>query len=427
MAFITQAERNAVADAPWLGAAFSTNGAAAWEGAVRLRAQRLSMRNFPAEEALMKGLARRFGEPRANETRLGETEWILMVDAPPEYFAPALASGRLPVPGKNEVLAGELARVNEFRVKNRTFTVVGRLRRETGALCFAYVLPRHDRFLGIFGDADTVTDGWFDPDFLDRIDNETVGPESLRDQPIHAQPGLALPLHVWGIIAGLFLVALGGAIVQVRLFQGLGQRIGGPLGPVLRAMIDSPFLLAAMHVLLYGTMFIGMTAAASSPVDNLRMITIIQGVFSEGSLDYIGDAFKTGNIPLTAAAIWVNNYLLQTLGLTFAISLAVPFLGVLKNLISFGVAGFGLSPLWIDSSGMFVYHSITMTLELEAYIVACFAVSLVPVRFIGGIRNRAMGSGLVDGLKIAGAGALLTAIMLAIAALYEAATLITLQ
>ena len=78
----------------------------------------------------------------------------------------------------------------------------------------------------------------------------------------------------------------------------------------------------------------------------------------------------------------------------------------------------------IGSAFQFTYHSITMTLELEAYVVACFAVALGPVRIVQGFFRKALGSGLRAALEIAAGGAVLCAVMLAGAALYEAVTLI---
>jgi len=86
-----------------------------------------------------------------------------------------------------------------------------------------------------------------------------------------------------------------------------------------------------------------------------------------------------------------------------------------------------MAPLWSGMAWMFSFHSITMTLELEAYIIACVIVVYFWRRVIAGLRDKELLPCVIQGFRALGSGIMLTGTMLAIAALYEAATLILLR
>jgi hypothetical protein len=65
-----------------------------------------------------------------------------------------------------------------------------------------------------------------------------------------------------------------------------------------------------------------------------------------------------------------------------------------------------------------------MALELEAYILASFVVLVWPLRLWRAVTGGAFGREVFTGLRILLGGAIVTGVMLAAAALYEAVTLI---
>ena len=83
-----------------------------------------------------------------------------------------------------------------------------------------------------------------------------------------------------------------------------------------------------------------------------------------------------------------------------------------------------MTPAWTGMASMYVYHSITMTLELEAYVVASFVVCVWPIRLVSGMFKGTFFDELRAAWRVVLGGILLTAAMLAIAALYEATTLV---
>jgi len=117
----------------------------------------------------------------------------------------------------------------------------------------------------------------------------------------------------------------------------------------------------------------------------------------------------------------------QTLVMTMLISMCGIPVGVLKTLGSFLLAGLALSPIWVDGASGYVFHSVTMAMEFEGYIIACFAMLVWTVRVcraltVPGGRLRE----LAGGVRVIFAAALASGVVLAVAALYEAATLILL-
>jgi len=228
-------------------------------------------------------------------------------------------------------------------------------------------------------------------------------------------------------VVGLMLVATGGAIVQIRLFQILAGRRTGLLAPIFAEVRKAPFLLAVLHVIIYGAFFMAMALGLRSPFAFLMVEDLVTSAFREGDLAYIGAAYASGNIPLAMATTFFHNYFVATVGLTLLPSLIIPFAGVLKTLGTFAMVGFAMAPIYTGTAAGMVYHSITMTLELEAYIIAAFAVTMYPIRFVTGFARSGSLMGALDGLKVMGSAIVLTGVMLAIAAAYEAVTLIMLR
>jgi len=351
---------------------------------------------------------------------LDRHERVVCADLPGETMELLLASGRLPEPGAGEVLAGDLARFDSFTLDGLAFRTVGRLRRGIGGLAFAYLLPGHETVTLLFSLDAGATRGWIAPQGLTAMETDDESPVEMVGGITRTTPGLAV-----ACIAGLVLVAAGGALAQIRLLRYLAAKRRGPLAAVLHDISQHGALLWAIHLLLYGLFFGGMLAALQHPVANLRLATFVAAQFVEGDLGYIGAAYASGNVLKAAAATFAHNYLVATVGLTILPSLFIPLAGLLKNIPTFGFIGFVMSPMWTGASRQLVYHAITMTLELEAYIVACFVITMWPVRLIRGLARDHLGTESLRGLRAVLEGALLAGIMLAIAALYEAATVIS--
>jgi hypothetical protein len=366
---------------------------------------------------------------------LERNEWVLLLDLPAERWGSLLQSGRAPVPGKAEAVRGALTRHDGFTVDGQAFEVVGRLRDDIPGMSFAYVLPDHPLLRARLEREKELEAGWLLPE----------GQSDPELRKLLASPGeakvldpRALTRRSWAVatILALALMAFGGAALQVRLLGWLARRRPRFLGSALEEIERRPVLLWLTHVGYYGLFLGAMVVATAFPLVNLRLMNMIHGQLYEGDLGFIGQAYLSGNILKAAAMTFAWNYGAATVGMVMIPAL-LPVLGTIwglfKTALSFGMVGFGMSPLWTGTAEGYTYHSITMTLELEAYIIAAFLIVAYAIRMLGGIvalfegRAEVGSAGLARAFAIMGGGTLLVGIMLAIAALYEATSLILLR
>ncbi len=415
-------------DNPWADLILSPDGEAPWAETTAVSARNIDERNFPAQEALAKKVREHYPEISDEEITsfsLDLTERILFVDMPVVDFAPILGSGRLPTPGEYEVLAGIHCRLNEFKLGNRTFHVVGRIRRDLPGVSFAYLLPYEINMRRLFQSDTGTTNGWLDIEGRSKLLALPPEEQDLEGSTLIAPIAPAPPVVSWGVLLGLVLVAVGGAVLQVRLFMALAGRAVGPLRPIMSAVANYPFLLSLAHIGLYGLFFMAMAAGIRSPVDQSRLQNFVQQQLEDGELSHMGDALKSGEILPTAWVIFEHNYGIGTLATVLLPSCIIPFAGLLVSVARFLVVGFVMAPVGTGTASVYTYHSITLTLELEAYVIAVFLVCLIPILLVRGIVQGQFSSSVGESARAMASCALLTGIMLAIAALYEAATLIS--
>lgn len=441
---------------PWhAGLVMLDNGASpAPPDGLAVRA-RLVTRDTPAPgDALLKTVQSvASGEQFGPHFRLDTPELAIAVAMPPGDAAPLLSSGRLPVPGAREALAGDLARDEPFTLGGETFEVVGRLRTNAGGFVFSYLIVDHSGLDTAFPDDGQTVTGWAHPQGAARLgemdwgddgeeewetaaDMEGENGEILEEDappPIPEWQGgqtRTSPLVLWTALLGVLLAATGGAMVHTRLCLRWAEDLSPDnfFAPLFLEVALRPRLWRGMHLALYGVMFYAMLAAVNQPLFNHRMLAYVSAMFTEGGLDHVGAAYASGSIVQAAWATWKNNYLVQTILHTFLISVfPIPF-GALKTAASFLLAGVAMAPLWTGTAGMYSFHVITMVLEFEAYIMASFVVVVWAVRVFQAGRKPGP-AGMMElrrAARIFGGAILATGILLAAAALYEAATLVTL-
>ncbi len=424
-------EAHHFADAPWTGAIFVPHGRLSAPGVIPVVSRRVPLATVKAQSLFLREmLAEPGGEDLADTLDLLDTEYVIAADSDAATLKPLLEEGRTPVPGTPEVVAGALARFDQFTLDGVRFQVVGRLRGSVASLAFTYLLPKDPAFAGIFSPGAGALEGSLVPDGMARLDT-LFPPDEQEDgadplpRPVSpralTRPAFGLGLGVW---LGLMLVALGGAWAFRRLLTRLQPGAPRWLKPLLDDVRTWPRLYRAAHLALYGLFFGTTLYGLCHPLLNYHITQFLEHAFSEGSLGYIGRAYGSGSIPRAAAATFVNNYFLQTLLLTFVASIPPVAFGFIKTGFSFALAGLAMAPIWMGTAAHLTYHAITMILEFEAYILASFIALLWPLRLIRGVRRQCLHAEVLHGLKTFGSGALVTAILLAIAATYEAATLI---
>ncbi|HNZ47654.1 MAG TPA: hypothetical protein PLY90_10750 [Candidatus Hydrogenedentes bacterium] len=371
-------------------------------------------------------------------------EMLFALDLASETLQIPLLSGRLPEPGQAEVLAGDLASPEPFTINGITFTVTGRLHPAASGFICSYLLPDRSAFAELFDNADPeVFQGVFIPEnglMIPEPPSGKVRHPVASETDADELPGketdavIAVPAVIGGVLRthdyaarcsflSMLLCALGGSLFFIKLFRRFHLQERRLFAPVFGAMEQHRRFFMLMHLLLYGAFFLSMYSAISNPLMGYELKRYTMDIFSDGSLEYIGSAYDKGNILQATWATFYNNYIEQTLVMTFALSLILP-LGVLKNIASFFIVGGAMSPLWVGTAAVLILHCLTMVVELEAYIIACFFVLLWSALLLRGIRKRQVSAAIRKGSWLLFNAALLTAVILAAAALYEAVTLI---
>lgn len=417
---------------PWSRSVVVISDSAPWEGMERAWVRTLARESLPPpapfwtelEHALQ---ATEDGRMIRDVLDAGAQERVIAIDAPLDGVA--LESGRVPERGANEVLAGDLARWDTITLDGTEFKVVGRLHRRTSVALFAYLLPYDPVHAPLFEDSSEAQRAWFDEEGLVHLAGMPRN-EALDELPDDAELlGGMTRAQVPVVLAnflGIALVVAGAAGITTWLFRALTRLRMPVAGALFTAAAHWPRLFIAHHAVFFGMFLVVMMVGASFPRANMHLMNFIQGIFLEGHLQYVGDAYASGNIIRAAIATFFNNYVQQTLLYTLAASVIVPFLGLLKTTASFLITGFGMAPIWTSTIQLLPFHAITIGIELEAYIVACFAVTLWPVYIVLAIVRRRLAL-VGHGAAIMVSAAIVSGVLLALGALYEAASLILLS
>lgn len=368
---------------------------------------------------------------------IDEGEYVVSLTLPQDELRAMLVSGTLPEPGAPEVLAGDLAPRQSFTLDGHTFSVVGKLKRGVAVLKFAYLLPEKDAFGGLF--SVNATQGWYAREGRAEEREKRIVPwrekakardldglaeEFKKNESRPRNVPQALPAVTCLTALGMLLAVLGGATCQYRILRSTARsswRILRWIGLEIQA---HPRLFMGVNAILHGTLFAGMIAGCLNPVGFHLYGSIIRRECVTGSLGNAGLSFLTGDICTAALYAFTINFFQATLLETILPSMVIPFLGLLRNILRFGLIGFIFAPAESSLPAGLIYHSVTIIVELEAYILASFAGVMFFLNLYRGFKNRTPKQGLMQGLKTIASAAVVAAIILAIAALYESVTVI---
>ena len=403
-------------------AVFAVSENPPWEGMVPVAIRELPEENFA--DGFVAWLQLEEDEvDLLEELRLDTRERVAVLPWRDGQWERILATGRAPAPGTREVVAGDLCRLDSFTMDGETFTVVGRIQRGVSGMVLTYGLPDAESIRRHFSNETGARKAWFDPAGLDWAE-EAAAQETFRGMSFvggHTRTDTALAA---ASIAGMVLTMLGGVLVWFFCFGWLRNHVSRDAGAVFREMEEFRRVFWGLHLVMYGAFFASMAAALLLPFPNLAIMLCARDVFTGGRLSFIGEAYQSKDVLRAAGITWFWNYGVATLVLSILPSFIIPFAGLLKNLSSFVMVGFAMSPVWTGSASGMVYHSGTMVLELEAYVVASFAATMYPVLLVIGIVKGRFRHYAARAFGAMASAALVTGVMLGVAALYEAVTLI---
>jgi hypothetical protein len=391
------------------------------------------LRLLPLSE-FMRGFVQGFektSKPAVRRTILLLRESIIMDAAFRKNFPPeALAEGRLPQAGSDEVLAGaSVARKDVVSVGGRNLRVVGVLCPEMANFARIYVLPQAPEAAGLFAPGDEEVRNAY----IVRLPrNEAVKVETRKRLQAQFPPDRFTPIvgemrmearPYFLYLLGLALMLLGGSVLFVRLYAYLAEVVPwAVLRDPLTALRDWRRLLYGLHALFFGLFLLTAAGVYYLPSVQTILLSALRNEIHGGSgpLGVAGSAYGTNNIPLAAAVTLAVNFFVGTILSITLPSMVMPAIGSLAMLLRSLVIGAVLAPSTVPMAGMMLPHSFTLLVEMEAYIVATLFVLLIPIylfrRSEGPTWYRRYGRALLVNLK----GLLLIFGILAIVAVYEA-------
>lgn len=417
-------EERLQAGSPWRFALAARSGNAPWDGTIPIQVRKLPAENFPEGGILKQIQSAGSSLEGVDLSSLDLRESLVSVELPQEQWEALLDSGRIPVPGAREVLAGHLCRLDQFTINGETYAVAGRMKRATAGFAFAYLVPQAEGLSEVFTSEAGGSAGWMDPEgqLREFADEDLKKLEQEQAQiVVPLIPAARVPAFA-GFL-GIAMVAVGGAFLQLRLLLWFNAR-NTLFSDIIEPLAQYPRIALSVHVVCYGAYFVTGLAAFQFPRANLQLLTFVTEIFTTGNLAELGQAYVSGNVLAAAWHTFMNNFIVVTVGSGIIPSLILPFWGAFKTALNLGVAGFAMAPLWADILGRFTYHSVTLALEIEAYTIAAFAIVLYPIYMVRAFRSDDFLGGLKRTWAMVGWGTALSGALLLIAAFYEAITLI---
>jgi len=351
---------------------------------------------------------------------------ILYSDMEADFTPEMLEWGQLPASSTTEVLAGHAAsRRDEIPVDGHTLKVVGRLKKGVSVFANSYLIGEG-----------AAAEELFDPGqsaYIFRLSGEQVGDSEFRKQLKGAFPRPRFtaymplirtqPAAFFIYVGGLALLCSGGCLALFALYCILADRIRNKwLRLPLAEIRKYKHLFVAMHLVYFGAVVVFMLVSYAVPELQSCFLVGVTSQLTDGSgiLGIAGEAYMSRNILRAAVTTFAINFPFGSLACITLPSIIIPGSGALIAGLRASLWGLLLAPTFDALSGMMVPHSLTLLLEGHAYVIAAFFGVLVLVYLFRKSEGPSAGTRYGRALLMNVRGNLLVAIVLAVAAVYEA-------
>lgn len=163
---------------------------------------RVRIRVLPISSSLTKGLLAGVSQARPSAvglpTLVHAERLIQLPDEEVERLQQALAGGRLPEPGRDEVVAGhEASRKFNLTVDGRELAIVGVLRRDAAVLADSYIARAGEPLAELFADeSESAGDGWLVRLAAAELLDDRVRKRLSKAFPESAYHQIASPVHI---------------------------------------------------------------------------------------------------------------------------------------------------------------------------------------------------------------------------------------
>jgi hypothetical protein len=346
----------------------------------------------------------------------------------------SLAWGKLPRAGRNEVLAGaQVAHQDQCEVAETVYKVTGGLPREAGLFARSYVLPESER-TGEHGDEG---DASFRAAVLIPLSAEQLANQTTREQldkrfptkdydSAVCLPSLA-PRAFYASLLGEAVLLLGGSGFLIALYAAASTRVRWAIvRDPLEALTTHRRLNWGVH-LAYFSLYLVMAALIYGEPDlwNALQATIQSSLHGGNpALEFAGKAYGTGNIAWAALVTFVINFFGGAIAYLTVPSCIIP--GSAAILAAFRAALWGLllAPATSILARAMLPHSLVLLLEGEGYILSTFFGLMLAVYVFRSEPESTLWRRYARSLVLNLKGSLLVALVLAVAAIYEAVEVI---
>ncbi len=347
-----------------------------------------------------------------------------------------LAQGRLPEPGRNEVVVGHGLKKNvgeRISFSGMNFQVVGIFQ------------PRMRLFhQAIVAHSSPFTAPLLEDEGLERVTSFVFDAPSLTElqklstavrQNLPSEEGFSLFTHLRSLSPGTFYFFYGGLLLLLmggvggiwQILRWMRRKLKpGWLSSAVQMVIDHRKEYWTVNGVYFGlallvALFIYSTPAVQDFTTHLIRQSIESG---RGMLGWAGRAYGSGIIPYAALVTFVVNSFFGAFVYLVLPSLVIPGIGLLTGLVRSLSWGLVLSPTTDSLALSMIPGSFTVLLEGEAYVLCMFFVYLMVRGLVRG--EGTLGERYRRGVGLTLRGFLLVLLVLAAAALYEATEVILL-
>lgn len=389
----------------------------------------------PTAESVVNALGKSLGARRSLAVRAQLCELLVAVPGDlPGLGTNLLAFGRMPVAGEPEVLAGcQVNSTNRIVVAGEEFRVVGGLKRGAVVWANSYLLPQDERWQGLFGLGQTGAYralAWqLDTQSARAARRDAFKTRASKERSVPVWVSLRVGRLAYAAYQGgmaLLLVAGSGlAIACIRFLAGL--KLPSLLGDPLQEMTRRNRLLWSAHLGYFGLVVLGALVIYEFPMVQKLLLGVVRDELGEGRgpLAVAAKAYASGNILRAAGVTFLVNFLFGTLLCLTVPSLLLAGAGVLMAGFRALLWGILLAPTVADLAGAMLAHGFTLWLEGEGYILAAFLGLLIPIALFQARPEQSMGQRYLRAAGLNLKGLVWCAIVLGIAATYEAIEVIS--
>lgn len=181
-----------------------------------------------------------------------------------------------------------------------------------------------------------------------------------------------------------------------------------------------PYLV--INIVYYGLVAAAMVFVAGHPELQNALMGQVAVSLTQGPLSGVSEAYMSGNVLPAAVLTFVFNFFLGALAVLLLPSMVIPFAGIGIGLIRATLWGLLLAPTTPELQAAMIPHTLTLIIEGQGYILAMLAAWALGSAFVSpsSVGAASRSAGYVRGLKDAATVFLLVAVVLAVAAVYEA-------